>query len=315
LNHSDARLRAVFAGTPQFALPALQGLAAHCDVAGVLTQPDRPAGRGRVLTASPVKDLALSLHLPVAQPQTLRDAAAVDALRAWQPDIMVVVAYGLLLPADVLALPRLGCLNIHASLLPRWRGAAPIQRAIFAGDAMTGVSIMQMDAGLDTGPVLLSAPLAIGTQTAAELSQQLADAGAALLIQAIDALAAGRLHAKPQAASGVTYAQKLAKSEAQVDWTRTAAQLERQVLAFNPWPVAQTSWRGQPLRLWRAVQVSREGGAAPPGTVLGMEEDLLLVACGQGVLGLRELQMAGRRVVSAVDFANAQSPLGARFES
>jgi methionyl-tRNA formyltransferase len=222
------QLKVVFAGTPAFALPALTSLAANHQVVGVLTQPDRPSGRGRVLTASPVKQAALALGLPVRQPARLRgDAESLQStltqLDAWQPDVMVVVAYGLILPREVLDVPRLGCLNIHASLLPRWRGAAPIQRAIEAGDAETGVAIMQMDEGLDTGAVLAEARQPIGAETTAgELHDTLATLGAAELMKVLPALAAGTIRARPQASTGVTHAQKLQKSEARIDWQQDA---------------------------------------------------------------------------------------------
>jgi methionyl-tRNA formyltransferase len=304
-------LRVAFAGTPDFAVAPLRSLASAHQVVGVLTQPDRPAGRGRGMAASPVKQTARELGLPVLQPPKLRgDATALQAtlaqLSAWQPDVMVVVAYGLILPREVLHLPRLGCLNIHASLLPRWRGAAPIQRAIEAGDAETGVCIMQMDEGLDTGAVLATARLRIGAQTTAgELHDELSRLGAAQLLVALAALEAGTAHAEPQPDAGVTYAQKLAKSESPIDWHRDAIAIDRQVRAFNPWPTAETRLDGEPVKLLR----SRVDAAAPsaelPGTLLGLEADALAVACGQGVLQVLELQRAGRKPVPARDFYNA----------
>jgi methionyl-tRNA formyltransferase len=319
------QLRVVFAGTPAFAVPALAALAdaQQADtykVAGVLTQPDRPAGRGRVLTASPVKQAALERNLPVIQPLRLRgDDAALQStlaqLHQWQPDVMVVVAYGLILPREVLMLPRLGCLNIHASLLPRWRGAAPIQRAIEVGDTETGVAIMQMDEGLDTGDVLAEASVRIGDETtAAQLHDTLAVLGAAELMKVLPLLAAGQITAQPQSKTGVTYAAKLQKSEARVDWHQSAACVDRRIRAFNPWPVAETTLQGEPVKLWRS-RLSGGGpagaavnAAAPPGTVVGLQGDALAVHCGDGVVQVLELQRAGRKAVSAREFLNAVRP-------
>jgi methionyl-tRNA formyltransferase len=312
------QLRVAFAGTPAFALPALRAIAAQHEVIGVLTQPDRPSGRGRVLTASPVKQAALALGAPLLQPQQLRgDPAALQAtltqLHKWKPDVMVVVAYGLILPREVLAAPRLGCLNIHASLLPRWRGAAPIQRAIEAGDAETGVAIMQMDEGLDTGAVLSEARQAIGAETTAgELHETLAALGAVELMKVLLALAAGTAHARPQAVRGVTHAQKLRKSEARIDWLHSAPSIDRRIRAFNPWPVAETTLRGEPVKLLRSRCHADAVATAPPGTVVGLEGDALAVCCGSGVVQVLELQRAGRKTVSAREFLNAaqaESPL------
>jgi methionyl-tRNA formyltransferase len=308
------KLRVVFAGTPAFAVPPLMALHAAHTLVGVLTQPDRPAGRGRELAASPVKHKALEYGIPVLQPQRLRgDAAALGQmlaqLDALQPDVMVVVAYGLLLPREVLQLPRLGCLNIHASLLPRWRGAAPIQRAILAGDAATGVAIMQMDEGLDTGAVLASAQLPIGVETtSATLHDQLAELGAAQLLIALEGLAAGRLQAVPQPTEGVTYAQKLSRAESAIDWRRDAVEIDRQIRAFNPWPAAETRFEGDAVKLLRSRISASDPGAAAPGTLLGIEGDALRVACGKGVLQVLELQRAGRKAVAARDFYNALRP-------
>jgi methionyl-tRNA formyltransferase len=310
------KLRVAFAGTPAFALPPLVALHAAHTLVGVMTQPDRPAGRGRELAASPVKQKALEYGVPVLQPQRLRgDAAALEQtlaqLRSLQPDVMVVVAYGLILPREVLELPRLGCLNIHASLLPRWRGAAPIQRAILAGDAETGVAIMQMDEGLDTGAVLTSATQAIGAETtSATLHDQLAALGAQQLLVALDGLAAGTLHALPQATEGVSYAQKLSKAESAIDWRRDATEIDRQIRAFNPWPATETRLDGEVVKLLRSRISAGEqaSGAVEPGTLLGLEGDALRVACGKGVLQVLELQRAGRKAVAARDFYNALRP-------
>jgi methionyl-tRNA formyltransferase len=308
-------LRIAFAGTPQFALPALRALlgSAHT-VVGVLTQPDRPAGRGRELRASPVKLLGTQRALPIAQPPTLKTAQSRAELEAWAPDLLVVVAYGLILPPPVLALPRLGCVNIHGSLLPRWRGAAPIQRAILAGDSETGIAIMQLDEGLDTGPLLLERARVIGTHdTAGDLHDSLSELGASALIEAVDGLAAGTLKARAQPTAGATYAPKIDKSEARLDWSASAAQLDRQIRAFNPWPVAETRFAGEPLRLLRSRVAAAGGKDATPGTLLGLADDGLRVACGEGVLAVRELQRAGKRPVSARDFANAVRLDGLRF--
>jgi methionyl-tRNA formyltransferase len=308
-------LRIAFAGTPQFALPALRALlASQHSVVGVLTQPDRPAGRGRGMRASPVKLLALEARVPLAQPASLKTAQSCVDLTAWAPDLLVVVAYGLILPPSVLAMPRLGCVNIHGSLLPRWRGAAPIQRAILAGDAETGVTIMQLDAGLDTGPTLLKRVRPIGTQdTAGDLHDALSELGAAALMDAVDGLAREGLKSRAQPADGATYAPKIDKAEARLDWTSTAMQLDRQIRAFNPWPVAETRFAGEPLRMLRSRVADSAGNSAAPGTLLGLADDGLRVACGEGVLAVRELQRAGKRPVSARDFANAVRLDGIRF--
>jgi methionyl-tRNA formyltransferase len=298
-------LRVVFAGTPEFAVPVLEALyASHHAVVAVYTQPDRPAGRGRALQPSAVKSCALARHLTVLQPATLKTAAA--ELAAFAPDVMVVVAYGLLLPPAILAVPRFGCVNIHASLLPRWRGAAPIQRAIEAGDAVTGVSIMQMEAGLDTGPVFATAVTPIAPQeTAGELHDRLAILGATRIVAALDALASGSARPEAQPASGVTYAHKLSKEEGRIDWQRPAIELERQVRAFNPWPVATTTWRGAALRIWRAAvhESAAPDAAAPqvPGRVVAGTD----VTTGRALLRLEQLQLPGKRVVTADEFLRA----------
>jgi methionyl-tRNA formyltransferase len=283
-------------------------------VVGVLTQPDRPAGRGQQLRASPVKLLAQEAHLPLAQPATLKTPESREELSRWAPDILVVVAYGLILPPPVLAMPRLGCVNIHGSLLPRWRGAAPIQRAILAGDAETGVTIMHLDAGLDTGPMLLERRRSIGShETAADLHDALAELGAAALMEALGGLAAGTLKPRAQPVEGVSYAPKIEKSEAPLDWSTSAVRLDRQVRAFNPWPIAETRFAGETLRVLRAQVAEAADAEAAPGTLLGIAEDGLHVACGEGVLAVRELQRAGKRPVSARDFANAVRLAGMRF--
>jgi len=306
-------MRIVFAGTPEFAVPPLAALvASRHQVVGVLTQPDRPAGRGRRVEHGAVKEFALAHGLPVAQPVTLRTAEGRAPLAAWDPDVMVVVAYGLILPPEALALPRFGCLNIHASLLPRWRGAAPIQRALLAGDPETGVAIMQMDAGLDTGPVLLERRVVIGPdEDSPALHARLAALGAAALLEALDGIEAGTLTPQAQSAEGATYAAKLDKSEARIDWREDAAAIARRVRALRPWPVAETLLHGEQVRLHRARALpdaaAPAAGAAPsaaPGALLGLEDDMLVVACGRGRLGILELQRAGRRSMTAREFAN-----------
>jgi methionyl-tRNA formyltransferase len=314
-------LRVAFAGTPDFAVPTLRALAhAPHTLVGVLTQPDRPAGRGREFKASPVKRLALELKLPLAQPAGLREPEAEALLAQWAPDVLVVVAYGLILPPPLLGLPRLGAINIHASLLPRWRGAAPIQRAILAGDAETGITIMQIEAGLDTGAMLAQQriPIEAGANSQ-QLHDQLAQLGAELLLATLRLAEDGRLRPKPQSDQGVSYAAKIEKAEARIDWWRSAQEIDRQVRAFNPWPVAETLWHDQQLRVWEARPVAdgRIAGThddfAQPGNILGLEQEQLLVQCGQGHIALLKLQLAGRRVVSAREFASAQSLAGSRF--
>jgi methionyl-tRNA formyltransferase len=297
-------------------LPALDALAASGhQLVGVLTQPDRPAGRGRALRASPVKQRALALGLPLSQPQRLGGAADFAALAKWRPELLVVVAYGLLLPRALLDLPRFGALNIHASLLPRWRGAAPIQRAILAGDSATGVTIMQLDAGLDTGPVYAQQSVAIAPEvTSAELHKLLADHGARLLLEVVAALAAGNAVARAQPSTGASYAPKIEKREALIDWTAPAPHIAQQVRACNPWPVAWTLMGGESLRIWQARALAApRAGKVPPGSVLAFESGALLVACGEGQLGIERLQCAGRRVVSAADFAHSHAVDGLRF--
>lgn len=303
--------RIAFAGTPEFALPPLHALVkSGYPVVGVLTQPDRPKGRGLKLTASPVKQAAVAYGLPVAQPETLKTEESRAELTSWRPDVLVVVAYGLILPRAVLELPRLGCINIHASLLPRWRGAAPIQRAILAGDAETGVSIMQMDAGLDTGPVLLQKRLPIEERdTAGSLHDKLAAMGAEALLEALEGLVRGELQPRPQPSEGVTYAAKIEKREALIDWHRGAEEIDRLVRAFNPWPIAETRLNGEQLRIFSA-RVERSEPAAAPGQIVELRDDALIVRCGRGSLGITQLQRAGRKPMSARDFANAGGVMG-----
>jgi methionyl-tRNA formyltransferase len=306
-------LRLVFAGTPDFALPGLHAcLAADAEVVAVYTQPDRPAGRGRKLTPSPVKQAALAADIPVEQPESLKPAEAQARLRDYAPDLMVVIAYGLILPRAVLAIPRLGCWNVHASLLPRWRGAAPIQRAILTGDAETGVCLMQMEAGLDTGPVLLRASTPIAADaTGGSLHDRLAELGAEQLGGALRRLIAGEsLAATPQPETGVTYAHKLDKAEARLDFSRPADELARKVRAFNPWPVAEADVAGERLRIWKAE--ARDGethGSARPGAVIAASRHGLDITCGTGVLRILTLQRAGGRPIGAADYLNARPEL------
>jgi len=314
LTRTPARI--VFAGTPDFAVPALDALheAGHRVVA-VYTQPDRPAGRGRSLTASPVKQRATVLGMPVLQPVDLKQPDSVAQLASHQPDVMVVVAYGLILPQAILDVPRLGCLNIHASLLPRWRGAAPIQRAIIAGDARTGVTIMRMEAGLDTGPTLLVRALEIDRhETGGSLHDRLAATGAQAILSALEGWLSGELPAVPQPAEGITYAAKISKEEALIDWSLSAQDIERRVRAFNPWPVCETRLHGAQLRVWEAVAEAAEAtGTAMPGTVLSARDDGIRVQTGAGVLRLDRLQLPGRKPLGVRDFLNSQSLEGERL--
>jgi len=309
-------MRIVFAGTPMFAAAALQSLLdAAFDVCLVLTQPDRPAGRGLRLTASAVKQLSLRHGLPIAQPPSLRDEEILVSLRAARADVMVVAAYGLLLPHTVLDLFPVGCVNIHASLLPRWRGAAPIQRAILAGDSTTGISIMRMEQGLDTGPVYLAQSLSIGShESAGELEARLANLGARCLIDALTGIAQGTLAAADQPAEGITYAHKITKPEAIIDWQRESREVDRQIRAFNPVPGAATAIGQDSIKIWRARPGGQAGGY--PGEILGISAGAIEVACGTGALSIAELQKAGGRRLSAADFMRG-SPLapGMRFGS
>ena len=303
-------LRIVFAGTPDFAVPSLRAAAQRGEVVAVYTQPDRPAGRGRELQSSPVKLEALRRGIPVLQPESLKSEISRDALRALQPDLMVVVAYGLLLPQRILDIPKLGCWNVHASLLPRWRGAAPIQRAIEAGDSETGVCLMQMEKGLDTGPVLLRQSLAIGdSETGGQLHDRLANLGAQVLADGLGLLRAGiRPVPQPQPEQGTSYAHKLDKAEARLDWTQPADVLARKVRAFNPWPMAEAELSGERVRIHGAVALPLAHGATP-GTVLAAGRDGIDVACGEGALRIRVLQRAGGKAITAADYLNARRDL------
>ncbi|WP_442771109.1 methionyl-tRNA formyltransferase [Zoogloea ramigera] len=306
-------MKVAFAGTPEFAAAALEAiLAAGFDVPLVLTQPDRPAGRGMQLQPSPVKRVALAAGIPVHQPEKLRTPEQQAPLAAVQADVLVVAAYGIILPQAVLDLPRHGSLNIHASLLPRWRGAAPIHRAIQAGDAATGITIMQMDAGLDTGPMLLSRAEAIhADDTTGSLHDRLAQLGADMIVEALRALPGG-LTATPQPADGVTYAAKIGKTEASVDWNRPAAELERAIRAFNPFPGAVATLQQTPVKLWRARAIDAAG---TPGEVLLAEGAGVIVACGEGALCITELQKPGGKRLPAAEFLRGMPiAAGSRFD-
>lgn len=285
-------------GSPEFALPSLQALAERYPLAGVVTQPDRPAGRGRALTPPPVRLLAERLGLPVIQPQRLRDPQAMDQLRAWAPDLIVVAAFGQILRPELLALPERGCLNVHASLLPRWRGAAPVQAAILNGDRETGVSIMAMDAGVDTGAVLSQRATPIAPdENAGSLTARLAELGAALLIETLPPYLSGELLPRPQNESRATYAPMLKKDDGRLDFTRPAEELARRVRAFNPWPGAFTTWQGQRLKILRAhaVEIDRTDGRAPGRATV--HEGLPALIAGRGLLVLDEVQPAGKRAM------------------
>ncbi len=327
MNAAPRALRLGFAGTPQFAIPALDALTrSRHRVVAVFTQPDRPAGRGQTLHLSAVKQRAIELGLAVHQPTsfTTKDAAA--ALRSLELDALVVVAYGLILPAAALAIPRLGCFNIHASLLPRWRGAAPIQRALLAGDAVTGVTIMRMEAALDTGPMLAVREIQVSDRdTGGTLHDRLARLGAELIVETLDAVADGTAHEHPQPLTGISYAEKIRKAEALIDWRDDASSVWRRVRAFNPWPIAETTLNGAQLRVWEAEMASNVSNAldassalcesAPPGTVLAASNDGIDVACGRGALRILRLQLAGRKPLAAQEFIKAQRLAGARFAS
>ncbi|UVO18153.1 methionyl-tRNA formyltransferase [Stutzerimonas stutzeri] len=298
-------MRIVFAGTPEFAAQHLQALLeAGRAVVAVYTQPDRPAGRGQKLAPSPVKQLAVQHGIPVYQPQTLREPAAQAELATLQADLMVVVAYGLILPQAVLDLPRLGCINSHASLLPRWRGAAPIQRAIEAGDDESGVTVMQMEAGLDTGPMLLKVSTPITAEdTGGTLHDRVAALGSQAVVRAVEALAAGTLQPEPQDDALATYAHKLSKDEARIDWRRPAVELERLVRAFNPWPICHTTLGGEALK----VHAARLGaGQGEPGHILEASRNGLTVACGEGALSLTRLQLPGGKPLDFADLYNSR---------
>jgi methionyl-tRNA formyltransferase len=309
----DSRLRVVFAGTPDFALPCLETcLLAPIDVVAVYTQPDRPAGRGQKLFSSPVKQRALAAGIAIEQPATLKDPDAQRRLAEYAPDLIVVVAYGLILPRRVLSTPRLGCWNVHASLLPRWRGAAPIQRAILAGDRESGVDLMQMEAGLDTGAILIERRTPIAAdETGGSLHDRLAALGADALGEGLARLVRGdALVARSQAEDGIVYAHKIDKDEARLDWKEAAITLERKVRAFDPWPVAEADVNGEHLRIWSARAIDGAIDAAP-GTILAGGRDALDIATGDGTLRITEVQRAGGRRITVRDWHNARRDPGA----
>ena len=301
-------MRIIFAGTPEFAAETLQALiTSEHEICAVYTQPDRPSGRGRKLTASPVKQLAVEHNIPVEQPENFKQDQAQQTLADYQADLMIVVAYGLLLPQSVLDMPKQGCLNIHASLLPRWRGAAPIQRAILAGDPETGVCIMQMEAGLDTGPVLSRTTCPIYAEDTAQiLHDRLADLGATTLLATLANLTELQSNAAEQDHAASCYAKKLQKQEANIDWQQSAELINRLVHGFNPWPVTQTMWQEKVFRIWLSSVVNNTT-TAPAGEVIAVSADGIDVATGQGVLRLTQIQVPGKRAMPVSDYLNANT--------
>ena len=301
--------RIVFMGTPEFALPTLERLATHYSLVGVVTQPDRPAGRGRRMVAPPVKEFALAEGIPVFQPERLRRLEAVEHVRAWTPDLIVVAAYGQILRPSILEIPRLGVLNVHASLLPRWRGASPVQAALLAGDAITGVTIMKLDEGLDTGPLIAKreVPILPG-ETAGELETRLAEIGGQLLLDVLPDYIAGLLRPQPQPQEGVTLAPRISIEAAGMDWTCSAVTLERHVRAFAPIPGAFTTWNGARLKILRGEAVAYDGGTTRPGTVF-LQRKLPVVVTGDGALVLLQVQMAGKRPMNGDAFVRGRKNL------
>ncbi|MGB0732133.1 MAG: methionyl-tRNA formyltransferase [Pontibacterium sp.] len=308
-------LRIIFAGTPDFAASSLAALiGTEHNIVAVYTQPDRPAGRGRKLTPSPVKKLALEHDIPVYQPLNFKEEGALETLSSHQADLMVVVAYGLLLPLAVLETPRLGCINVHASLLPRWRGAAPIHRAVLAGDKETGVTIMQMDVGLDTGDMLHKVTCPIGeNQSSGELHDVLADMGAQALVDTLAPLASGEITPQKQDDTLANYAHKLEKQEGNIDWTQSAETIARQVRGLSPWPVSYTQLDGKALRIWQASVASVESPSANAGEIIEVGKRSLVVACGEGALAIESLQLPGAKPLDTGSVLNAKRdvfPLG-----
>ena len=303
----------LFAGTPDFALQSLQALhQAGYVPAAVLTQPDRPAGRGKKLTESPVKQFACEHDIPVWQPETLKDADIVEQIAQLKPDLVVVAAYGLLLPKVVLEIPKRGCVNVHASLLPRWRGAAPIQAAILEGDSQTGISLMQMETGLDSGPILASATIDIGAgETAGELYDRLAALGGDLLVQNVDAILEGKLEAIAQDTALVTYAGKIRKQDAAIDWSLTAEQISRMIRAYDPVPGASFDLGEEIIKCWKAERVEAVEG--PAGTIVAAGEEGVVITCGEGALRLTEVQCPGKRRIRAAEFARQKNLQGKRL--
>ncbi len=309
-------LKIIYAGTPDFAVPALQALIdSEHQVIAVYTQPDRPAGRGRKVQIGPVKQLAVETGIAVEQPVSLKDPDAQQKLSLYNCDVMVVAAYGLIFPQAVLDIPRYGCLNIHGSLLPRWRGAAPIQRAIQAGDKETGVTIMQMAAGLDTGDMLLKVKCPITSNDTGEtIHDRLANDGAVALLKVLQQIQLGKLAPEVQDDTLATYAQKLNKAEAEIDWSFSSQQIDRTIRAFNPWPVAFTLLNGKPLRIFMSRVIERIS-AEPAGTVIDESPDGISVATGEGVLSFSRMQLPGKKAMDVKDFLNGQSLLGCKFPS
>lgn len=302
-------LQIIYAGTPDFAVPALKALLqTHHKVIAVYTQPDRPAGRGRKLQASPVKQCGMENNIPIYQPETLKTPENIEVLQSLQPDLMVVAAYGLLLPQKVLDIPRLGCINIHASLLPRWRGAAPIQRAILAGDKTTGVGIMQMEKGLDTGPIWLEKTIAItAKETAGVLQEKLADLGAQALIEVLPLIIEAKTQPQIQNQEGVLYAHKLKKEEAEIHWQESAEQIARQIYAFNPWPIAQTSYKDKKIRIYQAFATEEPSNAIPFGKVVKTDKQGIYIATATTLLCVTELQITGGKVLAAEVFSRGHN--------
>ena len=299
-------MRIIFAGTPEFAAQSLKALlTAEHEICAVYTQPDRPSGRGRKLTPSAVKQVALEHNIPVEQPTNFREQKDRDDLAAYQADVMVVVAYGILLPQTILDIPKMGCINIHGSLLPRWRGAAPIHRAILAGDTETGICIMQMEAGLDTGPVLARDTCPISeTDTSHSLHNTLAQLGAKTLLSTLSNLAELQTKAEIQDNAKTCYADKIIKSEAIIDWQQSAKTISQQIRAFNPWPIAQTHWQDKVLRIWFAQAIEHHTKSTP-GEILATSSDQILVATGDGAVAITEIQTPGKKAMPVKDFLNA----------
>ncbi|HTM63125.1 MAG TPA: methionyl-tRNA formyltransferase [Gammaproteobacteria bacterium] len=303
---TSSPLKIIFAGTPEFAAIALEAITlSHQQIVAVYTQPDRASGRGLKMTQSPVKELALDFNFPVYQPASLKDPHEHDILRKFNADVMVVAAYGLILPKAVLSIPRYGCLNIHASLLPRWRGAAPIQRAIIAGDKLSGITIMQMDEGLDTGDMLLKHQYALTEdETGQSLHDELARMGAQSIVEALNLLAENKFNPEKQDDSLATYAKKITKEEAQIIWDEPAEMLERKIRAFNPWPAAYTSWDGQHMKIGAASVIQSEKNLEA-GTIVNASRDGIDIAAGKDILRLLKVQLPGGKMISAADFYNA----------
>ena len=309
-------MRVIFAGTPDFSVPALQALIdSKHDVIAVYSQPDRPAGRGRKLTASAVKTKALEYDIPVYQPENFKSLESQEILADLHADVMIVVAYGLILPESILNTPKYGCLNIHASILPRWRGAAPIQRAIEAGDPESGVTIMQMDKGLDTGDMLAVLATEISPEdTAQTLHDRLSNLGSTALLKTLEEIEQAKLIPIKQGEEFVTYAHKLSKAEAEINWSEDAQTIVKKIQAFNPWPVAFTNFKGKALRIWKAEVVQRQPAEKLPGGVLNLDKAGLEISTGKGVVRLTSVQPSGKKAMSAYDFAQARDLVGKSFE-